>query len=85
MLKDVAPDFTVEARCPDDGIVEAIRWRGPSYVAGVQWHPEFGAHPTKSSFNDRQMLDSFLRAARERRANTGAITASEDYVNGMCI
>jgi len=40
-IKDLARDFTVEARCPDDDTIEAVRWRGPSYVAAVQWHPEF--------------------------------------------
>lgn len=34
-------DLVVEGRCPDDGIVEAIRWKGAGYVAGFQWHPEF--------------------------------------------
>ena len=39
-MKDLARDFVVEAVSPDDGIVEAFRWSGPSYVAAVQWHPE---------------------------------------------
>jgi putative glutamine amidotransferase len=63
-LKDVAPDFTVEARCPDDGIVEAIRWRGPSYVAGVQWHPEFHDPADHSTIDDSPMLNDFLAACR---------------------
>ena len=42
-IKDVAPGFGVEARCPHDGIVEAMRLNGSQYVAAVQWHPEF--HP----------------------------------------
>jgi putative glutamine amidotransferase len=45
-IKDLAPFMTVEARCPNDGMIEAIRYdnaRGSvaSYVAAVQWHPEF--------------------------------------------
>jgi putative glutamine amidotransferase len=45
-IKDLAPFMTVEARCPNDGVIEAIRYdnaRGPvaSWVAAVQWHPEF--------------------------------------------
>jgi putative glutamine amidotransferase len=63
-LKDVAPEFTVEARCPDDGIVEAIRWRGPSYVAGVQWHPEFHDPADDITFDDGPMLQDFFAAAR---------------------
>lgn len=47
-IKDLAPFMQVEARCPNDGVIEAIRYdgaRGPlrSYVAAVQWHPEFHA------------------------------------------
>lgn len=34
-------DVVVEARSTDDGMIEAIRVRGSSFVAGVQWHPEF--------------------------------------------
>ena len=45
-IKDLAPYLVVEARCPNDGLIEAIRYdneRGSikSYVAAVQWHPEF--------------------------------------------
>ena len=29
-IKDLAGDFVVEAVCPDDGVIEAIRWRGPA-------------------------------------------------------
>jgi putative glutamine amidotransferase len=34
-------DLVVDARSCDDGIVEAIRWRGAGYAMGLQWHPEF--------------------------------------------
>lgn len=68
-LKDVAPEFTVEARCPDDGIVEAIRWRGPSFVAGVQWHPEFHDPADDVTFDDGPMLQDFFAAARAAKAN----------------
>jgi putative glutamine amidotransferase len=57
-IKDLAPFMTVEARCPNDGLIEAIRYdndRGPvkSYVAAVQWHPEF---------HDRALLAHFSPA-----------------------
>ena len=38
LVKDVAPDFTVAAKCVD-GVVEAIENKDAS-VIGVQWHPE---------------------------------------------
>ena len=67
-LKDIAPGFTVEARCPDDGIVEAFRRHGPSYVAGVQWHPEFHDPEDTVTFDDGPMLQDFFAAARSAKA-----------------
>ena len=68
-IKDLAPTFTAEAHCPEDGIVEAVRWRGKSFVAGVQWHPEF--HPRgggdASIFDDSPLLQDFLHTARSLR------------------
>ena len=63
-INRLAVDFEVEARCPDDGMVEAVRWLGPSYVAGVQWHPEFHDPSDPATLDDRPMLDDFLAAAR---------------------
>lgn len=67
-IKDLAPGFEVEARCPEDGMIEAIRRPGPTYVAGVQWHPEF--HPPGGDllFDDMALLQDFLAAARSARA-----------------
>ncbi len=57
-------DLCVEARSSEDGIVEAIRARGESFVAGVQWHPEF--HGLKPDLLDPSpLLQSFLDAARK--------------------
>lgn len=65
-IKDLAPGFDIEARSPDDGLIEAIRRRGPGYVAAVQWHPEF--HDTEQgTFDDSTMLNDFLSAARATR------------------
>ena len=66
-IKTVAPDFVVEARCPDDGMVEAVRWRGPGYVAAVQWHPEFHDPEDRTTLDDRPMLHDFMAAARAAR------------------
>jgi putative glutamine amidotransferase len=30
----------VTARCPQDGVVEAVEGTGQNYLVGVQWHPE---------------------------------------------
>ncbi|MDI3339047.1 MAG: gamma-glutamyl-gamma-aminobutyrate hydrolase family protein [Sphaerobacter sp.] len=45
-IRDIAPSLRLAGRAPD-GIVEAV-WRpGPTWVLGLQWHPElmFRAHP----------------------------------------
>ena len=62
-IKDLAPGFEVEARCPDDGMIEAIRHTGPGYVAAVQWHPEFH-NAELGTMDDTPLLMDFLDAAR---------------------
>jgi len=66
-IKDLAPGFVVEARCPDDGVIEAIRQRGPGYVAGVQWHPEFRQKNSQVIFDDTALLRDFLAFARRHK------------------
>lgn len=62
-------DMVVEATSQDDGIVEAIRWVGDSFVYGVQWHPEFhGQSEGQVLLDCSALLESFLAAARERAA-----------------
>ena len=60
----------VEAVSQPDGIIEAIRWRGPSYVLGVQWHPEFMFGPDigDEHLDGAPILTEFLEAARARKA-----------------
>lgn len=67
-IKTLAPDFVVEAQCPDDGVIEAIRLRGPRYVAGVQWHPEFRQKNSPVIFDDTPLLRDFLAFARRQRS-----------------
>ena len=70
-IKDLAPGFVVEGRCPDDGMIEAIRHTGGltsgAYVAAVQWHPEFHAADL-GTLDDSPVLMDFLEAARLARA-----------------
>jgi putative glutamine amidotransferase len=58
----VGDGLRVTARCPDDGVIEAIEGTVPGhYVLAVQWHPE------KSFDNDspsRRLFKSFVEAAR---------------------
>ena len=62
-IKDLAPGFVVEARCPDDGMIEAIRRPVGSFMAAVQWHPEFH-RAGEGTLDDRPLLEDFLAHAR---------------------
>jgi putative glutamine amidotransferase len=67
-IKDLAPGFEIEAMSHEDGIVEAIRRTdgSQSYVAAVQWHPEF--HRSDSdTIDDAALLEDFLAAAAAAR------------------
>lgn len=71
-IRDLAPYFEVEARCPNDGIIEAIRYdqrRGPlrAWVAAVQWHPEFHDWNDQSLLSGDPLLADFLAAVRSAR------------------
>jgi putative glutamine amidotransferase len=67
-IKDLAPGFVVEAVCPEDGLIEAVRRPGPGFVAGVQWHPEFHRPDDPTTLDDGPILQDFLRAAHAARA-----------------
>ncbi|GDX58865.1 hypothetical protein LBMAG30_30280 [Comamonadaceae bacterium] len=67
-IKDLAPGFVVEARCPDDGMIEAIRHTGPAYVAAVQWHPEFH-RPELGTLDDTPLLTDFLQACQAAKTS----------------
>jgi len=69
-VKKLGRGLRVEAISTPDNLVEAIRWRGPSYVLGVQWHPEFMHAPLSDDrhLDGTPILNEFLDAARERKA-----------------
>ncbi len=70
-IKQLAPGFVVEATSGEDGLVEAIRRSEPgrSYLAAVQWHPEF--HQSGAdTIDDAALLDDFLNAARATKRET---------------
>jgi len=60
--------FTVSARCPQDGVVEAVEapYLGPGdhFVLGVQWHPERSAGLSASS---RALFARLVAEARRWR------------------
>jgi len=67
-VKELGRGLRAEAYSVPDGIIEAIRWSGASYVFGAQWHPEF--HPGRGDglLDCTPMLDEFLAHALGVRA-----------------
>ncbi len=66
-IKQLAAGFVAEAHCPEDGVIEAIRSTGPSYIAAVQWHPEFHSIEL-GTLDDAPLLADFLSAAAAARS-----------------
>jgi putative glutamine amidotransferase len=66
-VKALGRDLVIEAVSEPDGIVEAVRWDGPSYVAGVQWHPEFMDPADTELLDGKPLLRSFIDACRRRK------------------
>ena len=74
-VKTLGRELVVEARSTEDDIVEAIRWQGPGYVVGVQWHPEF-MDPSHSHLLDGgPVLAEFLAVARAVKTGKPAVAA----------
>lgn len=55
----------IVARCPDDGIIEALEGTAPDhFVIAVQWHPERSVDQDAAS---RAIFAAFIAAASQRR------------------
>lgn len=65
-VKELAAGFTVEATSPDDGLIEAMRWTGASYLSAVQWHPEFLDWKSEETLSGDPILHSFLKSGTHR-------------------
>jgi putative glutamine amidotransferase len=70
-IKDLGRGLAIEANSVPDGIIEAIRWSGASYVLGLQWHPEFHSKHGDSLLDCSPVLTEFLQSARGNRAAQG--------------
>ena len=66
-VKTLGKDLAAEALSVPDEVVEALRWQGPSYVMGVQWHPEFLDPNDPGLINGEPLLVDFLAAAEKAR------------------
>jgi putative glutamine amidotransferase len=72
-VKQLGEGLVAEAVSEPDGIIEAMRWEGHSFVVGVQWHPEFMDPTDPSLIDSRPLLKAFLTAC-EMRKRTGKAT-----------
>ena len=70
-VKDLGRGLAVEAHSVPDGIIEAIRWSGASYVLGLQWHPEFHSKHGETLLDCSPVLTEFMQSARGNRAAQG--------------
>jgi putative glutamine amidotransferase len=68
-IADLAPDLRLVATSAD-GVVEAVCHAGPSWVVGVQWHPEmmFAHHP-----EHLRPFQGLVAAATARRLRAAAV------------
>ena len=61
----VGEGLRVVARCPDDGIIEALEGTAPDhFVLAVQWHPERSVQEDEPS---RAIFHALIDAARQHR------------------
>jgi putative glutamine amidotransferase len=68
-LKDLGKGLKIEARSPDDGLIEAVRLESSTdWVFAVQWHPEFHDPSDRSLLDSGPILADFLGEVKKRRA-----------------
>lgn len=67
-IKNLGKGLVVEARTPQDSVIEAIRLNDPKqYVAAIQWHPEFHDPKDHTLLDSAPLLKDYLNAVRQRR------------------
>jgi putative glutamine amidotransferase len=67
-VKTLGKDLVAEALSVGDAVIEAIRWKGVSYVVGIQWHPEFHDPADATLLDGNPLLLEFLAEAEKSRA-----------------
>lgn len=67
-INKLASVFKVDARCPEDNIIEAISHIDPSVpIFGVQWHPEWLAFDREETLDPNRLLVYFKSKMEEYR------------------
>lgn len=78
-IRNLGKDLVSEAVSMPDQVIEAIRWSGPGYVVGVQWHPEFHDPANSDLLDGKLLLQEFLECAdsvRDRGARKPVVDAA---------
>ncbi len=65
-VKDLGKGLSIEARCTEDGMVEAIRAKKGPFLFAFQWHPEFHDPKDRNLLDCRPILKSFIKAAERQ-------------------
>lgn len=63
----------IEAVAKDDGVIEAVSYKGDAFVLGVQWHPEF--HLSMDCLNllpSTPIVNALMQSARARKSSRKA-------------
>jgi len=66
-VKDLGKDLEALCISPDDGIIEAYRYKGinKGFYLGIQWHPEFNHNLDVDLLDASILMNFFLSAVKE--------------------
>ncbi|MBX7231478.1 MAG: type 1 glutamine amidotransferase [Bdellovibrionales bacterium] len=67
-IKKLSPQMNVEAQA-EDGVIEAVKYMGDTYIVGVQWHPEFQTPQQSQLISPTPLLQDFLNHVRVRKSS----------------
>ncbi len=81
-IRILGEDLVSEAVSMPDQVIEAIRWNGPGYVVGVQWHPEFHDPANADLLDGGPLLQEFLECAETGRERLARKPAAEPAGSG---
>jgi len=66
----IGDGLSIVARCPDDGIIEAVEGTAPDhFVLAVQWHPERSAEDDERS---RAIFSALVEAVEPKQNRRGS-------------